>query len=176
MAALPMKGIIEKMSVWNLVNAVRQNHALEHATIHVLSRRNPYLRIMGRSTPAGFYIYGALDTQEVADCAAEALSRLQQGEAHLAVHPRCGTNLAVTGVLAGTAAFGATLGHARSKLDRLPLAVMAATLGAIVAQPLAQRVQEQITTTPEVDGLYIDNVVRQEQGKVVIHKVVVGRE
>lgn len=164
------------MDIMNLVNAVRQNHALEHATIHVLSRRNPYTRIMGRSTPTGFHVYGELDTQEVANCATEALVRLQQGESHLAIHPRCGTNLAVTGLLAGVAAFGATLGRPRSKLDRLPLAVMAATIGAIVAQPLAHKVQEQITTTPEVEGLYIAAVTRQEQGKVIIHKVVVGRE
>jgi hypothetical protein len=168
-----MKGML--MSILDLGNRVRQNHALEHATIHVLSRRNPYLRVMGRSTPAGFFIYGATDTQAVADAAAEALSRLQQGEAHLAVHPRCGTNLAVTGILAGTAAFGATLGHTRSRLDRLPLAVMAATIGAMVAQPLAYRVQERITTSPQVEDVYIDSVTRQEQGKVVVHKVAIGR-
>jgi hypothetical protein len=164
------------MSILSFANMVRQNHALEHATIHVLSRRNPYLRVMGRSTPAGFFIYGATDTQEVADSAAEALSRLQQGEAHLAVHPRCGTNLAVTGVLAGTAAFSATLGHPRSKLDRLPLAIMAATIGAIVAQPLAHKVQEQITTTPEVEGVYIEGVTRHEQGKMIFHEITTGRK
>jgi hypothetical protein len=164
------------MLILDIANVVRQNHALEHATIHVLSRRNPYLRVMGRSTPSGFFIYGPVATEEVADCAAEALGRLQQGEAHLAVHPRCGTNMAVTGILAGTAAFGATLGRPRSRLDRLPLAVMAATIGAIVAQPLAHKVQEEVTTTPEVDGLYIDNVTRQERGKMVVHKVTVGRE
>jgi hypothetical protein len=164
------------MSILNIATMVRQNHALEHATIHVLSWHNPYLRVMGRSTPAGFFIYGAMDTQQVADSAAEALSRLQNGEAHLAVHPRCGTNLAVTGILAGTAAFGATLGHSRSRLDRLPLAVMAATIGAIVAQPLAHRVQEQITTTPEVDGVYIKDVTRQEKGKMIVHKVTIGRD
>jgi hypothetical protein len=159
----------------NLIQSVRQNHALEHATIHMLSRKYPYVRLMGRSTPAGFYIYGPLDTQEVASAASEALARLQQGEEHLAVHPRCGTNLAVTGVLAGSAAFVATLGRPRSKLDRLPLALMAATLGAIAAQPLAQRVQENVTTTPQVEGLFIKDVVRQERGSLVIHKVSVGR-
>lgn len=164
------------MSIGNILQAVRQNHALEHATIHVLTRRYPYVRLMGRSTPAGFYIYGPLDTATVANAASEALARLQQGEEHLAVHPRCGTNLAVTGVLAGTAAFGATLGRPRSKLDRLPLALMAATLGAIAAQPLAHRIQENVTTTPNVEGAYIQDVVRQERGNVVIHKVVVGRE
>ena len=164
------------MSILDIANAVRQNHALEHATVHVLSRRYPYLRLAGRSALSGFYIFGQLDTAIVADAAAEALARLQQGEAHLAVHPRCGTNLAVTGLLAGTAAFAATLGRPRSKVERLPVAVTAATLAAIVAQPLAHRIQEQITTTPDVGGAYISSVTRQEQGRFVIHKVTVERE
>jgi len=159
----------------DIVNVVRQNHALEHATMHVLSRRNPYQRMMGRSTPGGFFIYGSVSTEEVAGAATEALARLQQGEAYLAVHPRCGTNLAVTAVMAGTAAYGATLGRSRSKLDRLPLALTAATLAAIVAQPLAHRIQEHVTTTPEVDGLYIADVQRHERGNTVVHKIVVGR-
>lgn len=164
------------MDIMNIVYVVRQNHALEHATMHVLSWRYPYARLVGRSGPSGFSIYGSVSTQQVADAATEALARLQQGEAHLAVHPRCGTNLAVTGILAGTAAFGATLGRPRSKLDRLPWALTAATLAAIVAQPLAHRIQEYVTTTPEVEGLYIASVTRQERGRFVVHKVIVGRD
>jgi hypothetical protein len=164
------------MSILDLANSVRQHHALEHATIHVLSRRNPYTRVVGRSTLSGFLIYGPVSTEEVANAATEALARLQQGEAYLAVHPRCGTNLAVTGIIAGTAAFGATLGRPRSKLDRLPYALMAATLGAIAAQPLAQRIQEYITTTSDVAGLYVDTVTRQERGQVIVHRVSIGRE
>lgn len=164
------------MTMLNLVNVVRQNHALEHATMHMLSQHNPYLRLVGRTTPAGFFIYGPASTEEVELAAQEALTRLQQGEAHLAVHPRCGTNLAVTALVAGTAAFGATLGRPRSRWERLPLALMAATAGAILAQPLAHRIQEQITTSPEVEGVRIVGVERQERGRITIHKVLLGRE
>lgn len=160
----------------DIAKALRQNHALEHATMHVLSWHNPYVRLVGRSTLSGFLIYGSVSTQEIAAAATEALVRLQQGEAHLAIHPRCGTNLAVTSILAGTAAFGATLGRPRSKLDRLPLALTAATLAAIAAQPLAHKVQQRVTTSPGVEGLHIADVTRQERGKLVAHKVVVGRE
>jgi hypothetical protein len=160
----------------DIVKAVRQNHAVEHATMHVLSRRNPYLRLVGRSTISGCMIYGAVSTQDVANAVTEALVRLQQGEAHLAVHPRCGTNLAVTGILAGMAAFAATLGRPRSKLERLPWALTAATLAAIVAQPLAHAIQEGITTTPEVEGLTIAEVARQERGRFTAHQVVIARE
>lgn len=163
------------MKILDIADSIRQNHALEHATMHVLTRRNPYTRLAGRSTHSGFFIYGPISTQEVADAATDALSRLQQGEAHLAVHPRCGTNLAVTSILAGTAAFSASLGRPRSKLDRLPLALTLATVAAIVAQPLAHQIQERLTTSPEVDGLHIAEVARQERGNIVIHKIVVGR-
>ena len=160
----------------NVVNIIRQNHALEHATVHVLSRRNPYSRFAARSALAGFYIFGALDTQEVANAATEALARLQQGESHLAVHPRCGTNLAVTAVMAGLAAYGATLGRPRSKLERLPAALMAAIVAALIAQPLAHTIQERVTTTPYVEGVFIEEVERQDRGRFVLHKVLVGRE
>ena len=160
----------------DILNVIRQNHALEHATMHILSRHNPYARLVGRSTVSGFLIYGTVDTRQVAAATTEALVRLQQGEAYLAVHPRCGTNLAVTSILSGTAAFGATLGRPRSKLDRLPLALTAATLAAIAAQPLAHAIQQYVTTTPELDGVYIADVVLQERGRVVSHKVIVKRD
>ncbi|HSR33485.1 MAG TPA: DUF6391 domain-containing protein [Anaerolineae bacterium] len=163
------------MKILDIAQGVRQNHALEHATIHVLSWRNPYVQIVGRSTPRGFVIYGPLELQEVASAASEALARLQRGEDYLAVHPRCGTNLVVTSVLAGTSAFVATLGRPRSKLDRLPLALVAATVATIAARPLGQRIQEMVTTTPEVDGVYIASVTRQDRGKLTAHRVVTGR-
>ena len=163
------------MNPLDLVNLIRQNHSLEHATMHILSWHNPYLQAAGRTTAAGFYIYGQVDTQLVANAATEALVRLQQGESHLAVHPRCGTNLAVTAILAGTAAFGVTLGRRRSRLDQLPMALTAAMLAAVAAQPLAHIIQERVTTTPELDGVTILDVQRRERGVVVIHKVLVGR-
>ncbi len=164
------------MSIQGFVHSARQNHALEHATVHVLSRANPYVRIMGRSTDSGFFIYGGVSTQELAKAATEALARLQQGENHLAIHPRCGTNIAVTGLLSGLAAFGATLGRPRSRWERLPMALTAATVAAIFAQPLAQMAQERVTTSTDVGGLYIANITRQERASYVVHKVTVGRE
>ncbi|HFD38468.1 MAG TPA: hypothetical protein ENJ31_01270 [Anaerolineae bacterium] len=161
----------------NILDTVRQNHALEHATMHLLSRRHPYLRLAGRSTIGGFLIYGPVETQDVAAAASEALARLQQGEAYLAVHPRCGTNLAVTAVMAGGAAFGVgVLGRAKSRLDRLPLALTAATLAALLAQPLAHKLQERVTTSPDLEGAFIAEISRMERGRFIIHKVTVGRE
>ncbi|MBN1660477.1 MAG: hypothetical protein JXA93_18910 [Anaerolineae bacterium] len=164
------------MNIVDLVEAIRENHAVEHATMHVLGGRYPQARLVGRSTAAGFYIYGEVDTHALANAASEGLIRLQQGEDHLAVHPRCGTNLVITSLMAGGAAFLASVSNRpRSRLDRLPLALAGATLAAIVAQPLAHRIQEEVTTSPEVDNLYITGVERQERGRMVVHKVRIGR-
>lgn len=87
------------------VDALRRNHAVEHATMHILARRHPYLNAVARTDLDGFNVYGQVDTKTLADTAAEALGRLQNGESDLAVHPRCGTNLAVSGLLAGVGTF-----------------------------------------------------------------------
>ena len=88
-----------------LVARIRRNHALEHATIHVLAKKHRSLRIVGRSTLNGYYLYGNLTTEAVIEAAQEAHSRLRAGEYHLAIHPNCGTNLVTAGSLAGLATF-----------------------------------------------------------------------
>jgi hypothetical protein len=63
--------------------SVRRNHALEHATMHVLARHHQTLRLVGRSSLGGFHIYGQVDTEALASAASEALVRLQNGEREL---------------------------------------------------------------------------------------------
>ena len=69
------------------VDRTRRNHALEHATLNVLTQRNRQIGLVGRSTPGGFHIYGNVSTEALRDAAAEALARLQDGEVDLAA--RC---------------------------------------------------------------------------------------
>jgi len=158
------------------IAAIRQNHALEHATIHVLTQRNPYLHLVGRTTPRGFLIYGKVDTELVAEAASEALARLQNGEIGLAVHPRCGTNIATAGVLAGLSAFAVTSVRSKSRLARLPQVLLATTAAIIVAQPLGLVLQEYLTTSPQVEGVRIEKITRQVMGKITVHRVDLGRE
>jgi hypothetical protein len=150
---------------------IRQNHGLEHATIHVLTQQNPGLRVVGRTTPNGFYLYGNLTTKSVRAAIEQALSRLQKGEASLAVHPHCGTNLATAGFLAGLSAFITLLPRARRRLDQLPFAILAATLAIIVAQPLGMILQTQVTTTPEVHNLIVKRITCRQQNRLTIHRV-----
>jgi hypothetical protein len=161
------------MSVLDLpwISAIRHNHALEHATVHVLTRRFPYVDVVGRSGSGGFVIYGVIETEALEQAAQEALARLQAGERHLAVHPRCGTQLSTAGTLAGLAAFGAMLGKSESRWDKLPGVLLATTLAVIAAQPIGLRVQKQITTAPDMEGVRITGITRQERGHMVIHRV-----
>src|SRR3954464_1724806 len=87
-----------------LIGSVRRNHALEHATITVmLNKLGRDVRMVGRATRDGYYLYADVPTELLGASTYEALQRLKSGEGHLAVSPLCGTNLAAAGALAGIA-------------------------------------------------------------------------
>lgn len=164
------------MSILNLpiVARVRRNHGLEHATIHILIQHNPYLSLVGRSDWGGYSILGEVETEEVESAAHEALARLQAGESELAVHPRCGTTLATTGVLSGVAAFFALgIGRSRSRFRwaYLPETLIAATVAAIMAQPLGMLLQQYITTSGDVAHMRIVRVYKQRSSPIPVHRV-----
>jgi hypothetical protein len=158
------------------ITKIRRNHGLEHATIHVLSKRINNLSIVGRSDWKGFTLYGSVDTAEVRYAANEALRRLRSGEAELAVHPRCGTVLAVTGLLTALATFVA-IGldnrepHSRFRWSSIPAAILAATGAALLAQPLGMAVQQKYTTSGYPGNLQIRSITINPDAKVVTHRV-----
>ena len=154
----------------DILGSVRRNHALEHATIAVLlGKVGPSTRLVGRASTDGFYIYGNVPSEKIRESAAEALARLKQGESQLAISPLCGTNLAVAGILAGLASLLALGG--RSRLERLPNVLMAATVAVVAAQPLGRLVQRHVTTSPDVQGLEIVEVTAGGRGLASLHKV-----
>jgi hypothetical protein len=154
----------------DILGSVRRNHALEHATIAVLlGKVGPSTRLVGRASTDGFYIYGNVPSEKIRESAAEALARLKQGESQLAISPLCGTNLAVAGILAGLASLVALGG--RSRLERLPNVLMAATVAVVGAQPLGRLVQKHVTTSPDVQGLEIVEVTAGGHGLASLHKV-----
>jgi hypothetical protein len=161
---------LNPLELWPFA-AIRRNHALEHATIHVLSERHPGLRVVGRSDWAGFTLFGPVDTADVTSAIAAALLRLRAGECHLAVHPNCGTNVSTGVVLAGLASFGALHGKRRSRLQKALQLVAGLGAAFILAQPLGVRVQEHLTTSADVAGLRVTSVRRQERGSLVMHRI-----
>ncbi len=151
------------------ISTVGRNHGLEHATVHVLTAQDPTLRLVGRADTNGFFIYGDIPTDALEAAAHEGLSRLQNGEGSLAVHPRCGTNLVVAGLLTALAAVIA-IGR-KPSVRRIPDAIIATTLAAFVAQPIGLSVQEHITTSPKAAGGRIVGIRQEQMGKVRVQHV-----
>ncbi len=127
-----------------LGGAVKQNHALEHATIVLLSRQFPDIRLAGVSFAAGFFVFGEMPPEAILPAAEEALRLLRTTSPEMAIHERCGTNLAVTGILTGVAA--ATVARMRRPFNSLNNVILAATAAIILARPLGLTVQRYVTT------------------------------
>jgi hypothetical protein len=136
-----------------LGGAVKQNHALEHATIVLLSRRFPDSRLAGVSFAAGFFVFGEVPPEAILPAAEEALNLLRTTSPEMAIHERCGTNLAVTGVLTGLAA--ATVARMRRPFNSLNNVILAATAALILARPLGLTVQRYVTTQTPNNSMVI---------------------
>ncbi len=144
-----------------LILSTRRNHALEHATIHILSAQKPGRPLAGRSTPYGFYLYGDASDEEVQAAAQDALQRLKHGERRLAIHPGCGTNYLTSGAAASLGALTVlSIGDRKARWSRLPDVLVAATLALIVAQPLGPKLQEHVTTCADMGDLEVAAVRR----------------
>jgi hypothetical protein len=154
------------------VSQTRRNHAVEHATIHLLNRRFPTLHLVGWSGPFGFFIHGHVPTDAVQSAVQEALSRLRRGESYLAVHSRCGTNIVTAGTLAGLVSFVAMLpGSDRDRRTRLPLVVLLSTIALLFAQPLGTAVQQWITTDPHILDSVEARISYAQSGQTPVHRV-----
>lgn len=157
-----------------IISRVRRNHALEHATIHLLSARHPQRPLAGRSDPGGFYLFGNLAGADVAAAAEEALGRLRAGEHRLSIHPNCGTNLLTAGVLGAIAALASLAGASsdRRRLGRFPTVVLATVGALLLAQPVGLALQRTVTTQADPEGLRIDLVKTWQRGRTTLHRVV----
>jgi hypothetical protein len=151
--------LIARLGRLTRATRVRRNHALEHAAITIITERHPTVFLRGRSNSRGFYIFGDVPTAELRSAISEALRRLRAGQAELAIHPRCGTNLAVAGILSGVAA--ALAAQIKPRQNRFSYAVLA-SLGALMIAPrIGTETQRHFTTTPELGDLEVAAVERR---------------
>lgn len=161
-----------------IVRRTRRNHGLEHATIHILSRRIRNLKMAGRSNDGGFILIGEADTAEVERAAHEALDRMRKGQHGLAIHPNCGTNLVTTGFMATMAATVTLQAGRRVTMDRIAWAMMAVTAATLWSQPVGTSLQKHFTTRGDPGDLEIVDIRRREvrtpfgDKPVVIHQVI----
>ena len=148
----------------------RRNHALEHATLHMLAHTHTG-SMAGHSNPTGFFLLGDFSTPEVWVAATEALERLRGGESGLAIHAGCGTNMATTALLAGTLAWS-VLRLAKSTLTKillLPLAVVFGVIGVLISRPLGPVLQQRITTEANMGNMQIIDIIPVRKG---VHRVI----
>ncbi len=133
---------------------VRQVHALEHATVWVLSEfasastteRADNQMLGGMSTERGFYIYGNVNTASLQRAVRTALQRIIGGEWNLAVHPRCGTNLSVGMLVTAGVALGVHLVLPKGPLEQLIALGLATSAATHLAPDLGTLAQKYITT------------------------------
>lgn len=153
---------------------VRQVHALEHATVWVLSgSKNFQARtrtaksnfqvdnelLGGLSTEGGFYLYGEVNISNLRRAVTLARHRLTHGEWDLAVHPRCGTNASVAMLLTAGLAVGMHLLLPRGPIEQLIGLGVAATTAAELAPDIGALAQRYLTTSIPFN-LEIENITR----------------
>ncbi len=159
----------------NLWEKTKRNHALEHATIGLLLARVQEGAVTGRplagySVPGGFVVVGALPTAAVEEAAAQALARMQDGEAGLAISPFCGTNIVVGAALTS---IGAVAGYrlAGRGAAGMMRAFSNAALGIVAAQPLGRWAQAHHTTSADVGMMAVESVSVHAIGPLTVHWV-----
>jgi hypothetical protein len=137
---------------------VRENHALEHATIVILSKRYPDVRFSGISFASGYFVFGDVPTAAIRPAADQALARLRGDEPEMAIHERCGTNLAVTGLLTASAAM--LVARLRKPYNSFNNIMLATTASIVAARPLGLLVQRYVTTRTPASNFRISDVRR----------------
>ena len=151
---------------------LRQVHALEHATVWILSESHVSATQKancsenvgidsqlhgGLSTEEGFYLYGEVNISDLRRAVNLALERLTHGEWNLAVHPRCGTNASVAVLLTAGFAVGMHLLLPRGPIEQLIGLSVATTTATELAPDVGAFFQRYITTSIPFN-LAIENI------------------
>lgn len=161
--------ILVPVSLWHTFTdkTVRRNHALEHATANVLEEKYGVKRVAGMAFKNGFQLYGRLPSPRILmEASREALDRLRNGESNLAVHPRCGTSLAIGQFLNALVFVTIFLFlHHFSLLE----VILYFILTSLLAQPLGLLAQKYLTTSTDVQDVDVHNLSVTRDGQAFFH-------
>ena len=146
--------------------ATRRNHALEHASLHVLARKYKDQNMAGHSNPTGFFLFGDMSLEDIRNAINEAMTRLRAGESGLAIHPGCGTNLAASTLVPAAFAWAPFQGarSLRWRLLLIPVALMFAVFGYLLSKPLGPWLQRNVTTEADLGDMQVMDIVTVRQG------------
>lgn len=158
----------------SIISRTRRNHGLEHATLNLLARSHPGKAFAGHSDGNGFWILGEISSEELTKTIGTALTKLQAGQADLAIHKNCGTNLLVSGFAAGLAGAAGLIGvgdKPRDKVERIPLITLFSVIALLLARPLGPMLQRKITVSADPGDLKIYSITRHSLNGVPAHRI-----
>ena len=146
--------------------ATRRNHALEHASLHILARKYKDQNMAGHSNPTGFFLFGDMSLEDIRNAITEAMTRLRAGESGLAIHPGCGTNLAASTLVPAAFAWAPFQGarSLRWRLLLIPVPLMFAVFGYLLSKPLGPWLQRNVTTEADLGDMQVMDIVTVRQG------------
>ncbi|MDQ3006529.1 MAG: DUF6391 domain-containing protein [Chloroflexota bacterium] len=146
--------------------ATRRNHALEHASLHVLARKYKDQNMGGHSNPTGFFLFGDMSLEDIRNAINEAMTRLRAGESGLAIHPGCGTNLAASTLVPAAFAWAPFQGarSLRWRILLIPVALMFAIFGYLLSKPLGPWLQRNVTTEADLGDMQVMDITLVRKG------------
>lgn len=159
----------------SLLERLQRNHAIEHASLHMLARHTGPVRAVACSDWGGFTIYGDIDTETLANVTVKALQALKEGHAELAIHPHCGSNFSIS-LLLGTLATALWLAmwHRGRWTRLLALGLIGGIVG--MSKPLSYAVQGRLLTNPDVRHARIRSIQRYPWQGGTVHRITIAYE
>jgi hypothetical protein len=145
---------------------MRRNHALEHATINVVSERYRRSALTGMPDREGFHLRGRLDPDALVASGQQAIERLRNGEKRLAIHRRCPTSLVGAQLLLAILFTVALL-----LIDQFSAPTfLAALLGAaVLGPPVSPILQRVALVDPNVGQLEVRDIeVEEPHGRLAM--------
>ncbi len=148
--------------------SIRQNHALEHATINILERyAGRTLPLSGLAEKNGFVISGIQDQELILEAAREGLSWLKRGECNLAIHKKCGTSIAIANFFAALLFIILIINTGSFSIFAVIIAILAANL---LGPYLGELVQKYFTTSCKVEDVEIVGI-KPEYSNELAHQI-----
>jgi uncharacterized protein YqhQ len=144
--------------IWKIAksNNLRRNHAIEHATINVLEQSAGHrLNISGLSREDGFYIAGIQNPEMVEQSAVKGLSLLKQGNCQLAIHRRCGTDVAIANFISALIFLVLLFTTGMFSLWTIIIALL---LSNLMSPYLGELVQKYFTTSCNVSNMKVEGL------------------
>lgn len=158
----------------SILQRVRRNHAIEHAAMHVLGRTLQGPKLAARSDWRGITFYGDVDTRVLENALEGGLLALNSGHRGLAMHPRCGSMISASMLLAMLAGWLVQLDLRRNRTPGRGMLSVAGVTGAmLLAQPLGYAMQKYVLTDPDASRAHLVSIRSSQRGPLTRHRITI---